>query len=62
MMYVRTTYPSCFENMLAGSIEAGNNELFGKDLSGIIFCTLMAVGLTMGGRTLIGMRTIGVGP
>ena len=31
MMYVRASYPSCFENMFAGSTNASNNELFGYE-------------------------------
>ena len=56
------------ENMFAGRTDAApctdasNKELFGKDLSGMILCTPTTVGSTMGGMTLMGMRTVGVGP
>jgi predicted aconitase with swiveling domain len=48
--------------MFAGNTNASNNELFGKDLSGMILCTPTTVGSTMGGLTLMGMKTIGVSP
>ena len=48
--------------MFAGSTNASNNELFGKDLSGMILCTPTTVGSTMGGMCLMGMKAIGVGP
>jgi predicted aconitase with swiveling domain len=48
--------------MFAGSTNASNNELFGKDLSGMILCTPTTVGSTMGGLTLMGMKTIGISP
>jgi predicted aconitase with swiveling domain len=62
------TSGSYFENMFAGRTDAApctdasNEELFGKDLSGIILCTPTTVGSTMGGMTLMGMKDIGVGP
>jgi predicted aconitase with swiveling domain len=45
--------------MFAGSTNASNNELFRKDLSGMILCTPTTVGSTMGGMTLMGMKAIG---
>ena len=62
------TSGSYFENMFAGRTDAApcsdasNEELFGKDLSGMILCTPTTVGSTMGGMTLMGMKAIGVGP
>ena len=62
------TSGSYFENMFAGRTDgapctdASNAELFGKDLSGAIICTPTTVGSTMGGMTLMGMKSIGVGP
>jgi predicted aconitase with swiveling domain len=62
------TSGSYFENMFAGRTDAApctdasNEELFGEDLSGIILCTPTTVGSTMGGMTLMGMKSIGVGP
>ena len=56
------------ENMFAGRTDSApctdssNAELFRKDLSGIILCTPTTVGSTMGGMTLMGMTSIGVGP
>ena len=62
------TSGSYFENMFAGRTDAApcsdasNEELFGKDLAGMILCTPTTVGSTMGGMTLMGMKAIGVGP
>ena len=56
------------ENMFAGRTDSApctdssNAELFRKDLAGIILCTPTTVGSTMGGMTLMGMTSIGVGP
>ena len=61
------TTGSYLENMFAGNTtsapctDAGNAELFRKDLSGAILCTPTTVGSTMGGMTLMGMKALGVG-
>ena len=61
------TSGSYFENMFAGRTEgapctdSSNAELFGKELSGMILCTPTTVGSTMGGMTLMGMKSLGVG-
>ena len=61
------TTASYFTNMFAGNTtsapctDAGNAELFRKDLSGAILCTPTTVGSTMGGMTLMGMKALGVG-
>ena len=39
--------------MFAGSTNASNNELFGKDLSGMILCTPTPVGSTIWKETRI---------
>ena len=62
------TSGSYFENMFAGNTktapcsDASNKELFGKDLAGAILCIPTTVGSTMGGMSLVGMKSIGVGP
>ena len=61
------TTGSYLTNMFAGNTsdapctDSGNEELFGKDLSGVILCTPTTVGSTMGGMTLMGMKALGVG-
>jgi len=62
------TSGSYFENMFAGRTDgapctdSSNAELLGRDLTGMILCTPTTVGSTMGGMTLMGMTSIGVGP
>jgi len=61
------TTGSYLTNMFAGNTsdapctDSGNAELYGKDLSGAILCTPTTVGSTMGGMTLMGMKSLGVG-
>lgn len=61
------TSGSYMENMFAGNTttapctDAGNVDLFRKELSGAILCTPSTVGSTMGGMTIMGMKSLGVG-
>ncbi|MGI9585781.1 MAG: aconitase X swivel domain-containing protein [Acidimicrobiia bacterium] len=62
------TTGSYLENMFAGRTDgapctdSSNAELYQKDMEGMILCTPLTVGSTMGGMTLMGMASIGVGP
>ena len=59
---------SYLENLFAGNTEtapctdAVNEEWSGKNLAGQILCFPTAVGSTMGGATLLGMNSLGLGP
>ena len=61
------TTASYFTNMFAGNTkdapctDANNKELYQKDLSGAIICTLQTVGSTMGAGAIMGMNLLGVG-
>lgn len=62
------TSGSYLNNMFAGETEkaictdAGNKDLYQKDLKGAIICTTQGVGSTLGGCVLMGMNELGVGP
>ena len=59
---------SYLENLFAGNTktapctDAVNEEWSGKDLAGGILCFPTAVGSTMGGVTLMGVGSLGLGP
>lgn len=61
------TSGSYMENMFGGNSEtapctdANNPELFEKELKGAILCTTQTVGSTLGGLTLMGMNSLGLG-
>lgn len=42
--------------------DSDNEELYQKDLSGMILCTPQTIGSTMGGCALMGVAELGVGP
>ena len=62
------TTASYFTNMFAGNTkdapctDANNKELYQKDLSGAIICTTVTVGSSLGGASLMGVGSLGVGP
>jgi predicted aconitase with swiveling domain len=59
---------SYLENLFAGNTTSApctdgvNKEWHGKDLAGAILCFPVAVGSTMGGATLLGVGSMGLGP
>jgi predicted aconitase with swiveling domain len=59
---------SYLENLFAGNTETApctdvvNKDWSGKDLAGGILCFPTAVGSTMGGATLMGVGSLGLGP
>ena len=62
------TSVSYMDNLFAGvtdkatCTDAGNAELYRKDLSNMILCTPQTIGSTMGGACLMGVKDLGVGP
>lgn len=62
------TTGSYLDNLFGGNTEtapctdAVNEAFYGKDLAGAILCFPTTVGSTMGGATLMGVGSLGLGP
>ncbi len=62
------TTVSYMDNLFAGvtdsapCTDAGNAELYQKNLASVILCTPQTIGSTMGGAALMGVKDLGVGP
>ena len=62
------TTGSYLENLFGGNsktapcTDPNNKEFYKKDLSGAIICTTVTVGSSLGGASLMGVGSLGVGP
>ena len=62
------TSGSYLENLFGGNTtsapctDPNNKEFYQKDLSGAIICTTVTVGSSLGGASLMGVGSLGVGP
>ena len=62
------TTGSYLENLFGGNSETApctdpnNKDFYKKDLSGAIICTTVTVGSSLGGASLMGVGSLGVGP
>ena len=62
------TSGSYLENLFANRkdsapcTDANNKDFYEKDLSGAIICTTVTVGSSLGGASLMGVGSLGVGP
>ena len=62
------TSGSYLENLFGGNstsapcTDPNNKEFYKKDLAGAIICTTLTVGSSLGGASLMGVASLGVGP
>ena len=62
------TSGSYLENLFGGNTDSApctdpnNKDFYKKDLSGAIICTTLTVGSSLGGASLMGVASLGVGP